>query len=42
VLEIDGAGECSLGADDVVIGASTLKLAVALELYCRTARCARR
>ena len=37
VLEIDGAGECSLGADDVVIGASTLKLALALELYCRAA-----
>ena len=37
VLEIDGAGECSLGADDVVIGASTFKLAVALELYCRAA-----
>jgi beta-lactamase class A len=37
VLEIDGAGECSLGADDVVTGASTFKLAVALELYCRAA-----
>jgi beta-lactamase class A len=37
VLEIDGDGEFSSGADDEVIGASTFKLAVALELYCRAA-----
>lgn len=37
VLDLDRDGEVSLGADEVVTGASTFKIAVALELFCRAA-----
>ncbi|SOE06833.1 serine hydrolase [Streptomyces sp. Ag109_G2-15] len=37
VLDIDGPGQVVLGGDELVVAASTFKIAVALELFCRGA-----
>ncbi|MFF7355634.1 hypothetical protein ACFZA1_23740 [Streptomyces filipinensis] len=37
VLDIDGPGRVALGDDELVVAASTFKIAVALELFCQGA-----